>query len=59
MINKLNIRNQADLFEAEKELTYIRLKELQDHPIKGEFDFKHLKDIHGKEMGGRKESLRD
>mgnify|MGYP007026339962 FL=1 len=45
MINKLNIRNQADLFEAEKELTYIRLKELQDHPIKGEFDFKHLKDI--------------
>lgn len=45
MINKLNIRNQADLFEAEKELTYIRLKELQDHPIKGEFDFKHLIDI--------------
>ena len=42
LINKLNIRNQADLFEAEKELTYIRLKELQDHPIKGEFDFKHL-----------------
>lgn len=38
LINKLNIRNQADLFEAEKELTYIRLKELQDHPIKGEFD---------------------
>ena len=37
LINKLNIRNQADLFEAEKELTYIRLKELQDHPIKGEF----------------------
>lgn len=46
LINKLNIRNQADLFEAEKELTYIRLKELQDHPIKGKFDFKHLKDIH-------------
>ena len=44
LINKLNIRNQADLFEAEKELTYIRLKELQDHPIKGKFDFKHLKD---------------
>lgn len=36
LINKLNIRNQADLFEAEKELTYIRLKELQGHPIKGE-----------------------
>ena len=46
LINKLNIRNQADLFEAEKELTYIRLKELQVHPIKGKFDFKHLKDIH-------------
>lgn len=46
LINKLNIRNQKDLFEAEKELTYIRLKELQDCPIKGNFDFKHLKDIH-------------
>ncbi len=44
--NKLNITDKNDLFEAEKELTAIRLKELQDHPIKGNFDFKHLKAIH-------------
>ncbi len=44
--NKLNIKNGDELFEAEKELTAIRLKELQDSPIKGKFDFKHLKTIH-------------
>lgn len=44
--NKLNIKDKKELFEAEKELTAIRLKELQDNPIKGKFDFKHLKDIH-------------
>lgn len=45
--NKLNITDKNELFEAEKELTAIRLKELQDKPIKGKFDFKHLKAIHG------------
>ncbi len=44
--NKLNITDKNELFEAEKELTAIRLKELQDKPIKGKFDFKHLKAIH-------------
>ncbi len=44
--NKLNITDENELFEAEKELTAIRLKELQDKPIKGKFDFKHLKAIH-------------
>lgn len=43
--NKLNIIDKNELFEAEKELTAIRLKELQDKPIKGKFDFKHLKAI--------------
>lgn len=37
--NKLNITDKNELFEAEKELTAIRLKELQDEPIKGKFDF--------------------
>ncbi len=46
LINKLNIKDANQLFEAEKELTSIRLRELQDSPIKGKFDFKHLKDIH-------------
>lgn len=44
--NKHNITDKNELFEAEKELTAIRLKELQDSPIKGKFDFKHLKAIH-------------
>lgn len=44
--NKLNITNRHDLFEAEKELTAIRLKELQENPIKGKHDFDHLKEIH-------------
>ena len=46
LINNLNIKNEQTLFEAEKKLTLIRLQELQDSPIKGNFDYKHLKDIH-------------
>lgn len=46
LINKLNITNQKDLFNAEVRLTTIRLREMQNKPIKGKFDFKHLKAIH-------------
>ena len=46
LVNKLNIRDKNDLFEAEKELTFIRLQELQSEPIKGKFDFDHLLKIH-------------
>ena len=46
LVNKLNIQDSRDLFEAEKKLTYIRLKELQDNPIKGDFNFDHLREIH-------------
>ena len=46
LVNKLNIKDGKELFEAEKELTYIRLKELQDHPVEGNFDFTHLRKIH-------------
>lgn len=46
LINKLNIKDANQLFEAEKELTSIRLRELQEAPIKGKFDFNHLKAIH-------------
>lgn len=44
--NKLNITDKNTLFEAEKELTAIRLRELQESPIQGKFDFAHLKAIH-------------
>ena len=46
LINKLNIKDKRELFQAEVSLTSIRLRELQENPIKGNFDFKHLKDIH-------------
>ena len=44
--NKFNIRNQLKLFNIEKEFTSVRLQELQNKPIKGNFDFNHLKKIH-------------
>jgi len=44
--NKLNITDSKELFETEKELTSIRLHELQESPIKGKYDFNHLKAIH-------------
>lgn len=46
LINKLNIKNDADLFDAERELVSLRTYELNEKPLKGDFDFKYLKDIH-------------
>lgn len=46
LINKLNITNAEELFEAEVALTSIRLEELELKPIEGNFDFHHLKKIH-------------
>ena len=46
LVNKLNIKDREKLFHAEKELTFIRLQELQSKPIVGKFDFLHLKKIH-------------
>lgn len=46
LINKLNIRNIEILFEAERKLTMLRISDLIDNPIKGEFDLKHLQEIH-------------
>lgn len=46
LINKLNITNQKELFEAEVQLTSIRLQELQENPLRGKYNFKHLKSIH-------------
>ena len=43
LINKLNISDAGQLFEAEKELTAIRLRELQDNPIAGKYDSLILK----------------
>lgn len=46
LINKLNITNQKELQQAEMKITAIRLQELQKNPIKGRYDFAHLKAIH-------------
>lgn len=46
LINKLNITNDEDLFNAERELVSLRTYELNENPLKGCFDFKYLKNIH-------------
>ena len=46
LINLLNIKNEEDLFNAERELVSLRTYELNENPLKGEFDFKYLKSIH-------------
>lgn len=46
LINKLGIREQEKLHTFECKLTMLRLLELLDKPIKGNFDFKHLQAIH-------------
>lgn len=46
LINKKNITNARELFQVEVEYAGTRLVELQENPIKGNFDFKHLCKIH-------------
>ncbi len=46
LINKLNIKEQEKLYVFERKLTMLRLLELIDKPIKGNFDFEHLQSIH-------------
>ena len=44
--NKLDIRNQAALDAFEADATAIRMIELIESPITGDFDFKHLLALH-------------
>ena len=46
LINKLGIKNAKELYEAEKRITSIEIQELSRNPLKGNFDFDHLKSIH-------------
>jgi cell filamentation protein len=43
--NKLNILDAEALSIAEREITAVRIAEIMDKPVRGVFDFKHLKDI--------------
>ncbi len=44
--NKLGIHNQNELERREAEITFERLVELYEHPIEGNFDAEHLRNIH-------------
>lgn len=44
--NKLNIRDAAELSEAERRVTALNLLEIKEKPVRGQFDLKHLRDIH-------------
>lgn len=46
LINKLNIRNDNELLKAEIKITAAKILELQKNPIKGNYNFSHLKAIH-------------
>lgn len=47
LINKLDIRDADKLETFERKLTMLRIMELINNPIKGNYDYKHLKAIHG------------
>lgn len=44
--NKLNIHDFEKLQEAERKITMLRISDLIDVPIEGNFDLKHFKEIH-------------
>lgn len=46
LINRLNIHNQKRLLEAETRIVSVRLYQLHDNPIIGNFGFDHLCNIH-------------
>ena len=37
--NKLNIKDETDLSDAEREIVAIKLTDLYQHPVKGNVDF--------------------
>lgn len=46
LINKMNIRNEAELAEMESALTLANISLLEQEPIHGNYDFSHYKAIH-------------
>lgn len=46
LINKLDIRDEAELAETESALTLANISLLEQEPIQGNFDFAHYKAIH-------------
>lgn len=46
LINKMDIRDEAELAETESALTLANISLLEQEPIQGNFDFAHYKEIH-------------
>lgn len=46
LINKMDIRDEAELAETESALTLANISLLEQEPIEGNFDFAHYKAIH-------------
>lgn len=46
LINKFGIENNEVLHEKDKEISFVKLVELYENPIKGNFDAEHLREIH-------------
>ena len=46
LINKMDIRDEAELAETESALTLANISLLEQEPIQGNFDFAHYKAIH-------------
>jgi len=46
LVNKLNIRENEKLQEAERKISYAKIIDLGANPINGEFDLKYLQAIH-------------
>lgn len=46
LINKMDIRDEAELAETESALTFANISLLEQEPIQGNFDFAHYKAIH-------------
>ena len=44
--NKLNIENSEELNNAELEYTSLAISEIKNNPIKGDFNLRHLQNIH-------------
>ena len=47
LVNKLNIRDETMLQEAETLATYINASKLEQDPLEGAFDFTHYKAVQG------------
>ena len=46
LVNKLDLRDFDELWDAERAITGVAAAELEEHPIQGGFDLAHLQAIH-------------